>query len=97
MSDGKAERHAQCKRVEPELAVIQKERQMERHTGEPCAVKIASTVRRGVVGKVPARENSLATYPTVERTAEPVEGQYDCQETAATHGGLQVPGCAGGA
>ena len=31
----------------------------------------------------------------MERITEPVEGQNDGQETAATHGGLQVPGCAG--
>lgn len=31
------------------------------------------------------------------RTAEPVEGQTDGQETAAIHDGLQVPECAGGA
>ena len=51
-------------KVEPVLDVIQKERQMERHTGEPCAVKAASTVRRGAVGKVP-KGNSLAAYPTI--------------------------------
>lgn len=35
-------------------------------TGEPCAVKVASTVRRGVVGKVsPQGDNSLAAYSTV--------------------------------
>lgn len=37
-------------------------------TGEPCAVKVASTVRREVVGKVfdikNILNNSLASYPT---------------------------------
>ncbi len=33
-------------------------------TGEPYSVKAGSTVRRGVVGKVPLDGNSLATYPT---------------------------------
>jgi len=34
--------------------------------GEPCAVKVASTVRRGAVGKAFsfARSSSLAAYPT---------------------------------
>ena len=41
-----------------------KMRYLEEHTGEPCAVKAASTVRRGVVGKVP-KGNSLAAYPTM--------------------------------
>ena len=41
---------------------------MERHTGEPCAVKAASTVRRGAVGKVP-KGNSLAAYPTKRQQA----------------------------
>ena len=35
-------------KVEPVIDVIRKERYMERHTGEPCAVKVASTVRRGL-------------------------------------------------
>ena len=76
-------------KVEPVLDVIQKERQMERHTGEPCAEKVASTVRREAVGKVP-KGNSLAANSTMERTAKPGEGQNDGQETAAIHGGLQV-------
>ena len=46
---------------------------MERHTGEPCAVKAASTVRRGAVGKVP-KGNSLVAYPTMEQVTKPVEG-----------------------
>ena len=46
---------------------------MERHTGEPCAVKAASTVRRGAVGKVP-KGNSLAAYPTIEQLSKHVEG-----------------------
>ena len=35
-------------------------------TGEPCAMKVASTVLRGTVGKVPCvlHGNSLAVYPT---------------------------------
>jgi hypothetical protein len=33
-------------------------------TGEPCAVKVACTVRGRVVGKVPHDGNSLATYST---------------------------------
>jgi len=32
----------------------------------------------------------------MERTAQPVEGQNDGQETAATRGGLQVSGRAAG-
>src|SRR4030095_6240640 len=38
----------------------------QQRTGEPCAVKIARTVRWGVVGKVPQKNcgNSLAAYPT---------------------------------
>ena len=83
-------------KVEPVLDVIHQERQMERHTGEPCAVKVASTVRKGAVGKVP-KGNSLASYPTMEQFTEPVEGQNDGQETAATLGGLQVSDCAGSA
>ena len=67
---------------------------MERHTGEPCAVKVASTVRRGAVGIVP-KGNSLAAYPTMEQVTEPVEGQFDGQETAAALGSLQVSDCAG--
>ena len=62
---------------------------MERHTGEPCAEKVASTARREAVGKVP-KGNSLAANSTMERTAKPGEGQNDGQETAAIHGGLQV-------
>ena len=38
------------------------------NTGEPCAMKVARTVRRRTVGKVPPQGgNSLAVYPT-ERT-----------------------------
>ncbi len=33
----------------------------------------------------------------MEQFTEPVGGQNDGQETAATHGNLQVPGCAEGA
>ena len=33
----------------------------------------------------------------MEQVTQPVEGQNDGQETAATHDGLQVPGCAGSA
>ena len=31
----------------------------------------------------------------MEQVTKPVEGQYNGQETTATHGGLEVPGCAG--
>ena len=34
-------------------------------TGEPCAVKVARTVRGRVVGKVSRDGNSLATYSTL--------------------------------
>ena len=83
-------------KVENVLEVIQKERYMARHTGEPCAVKAASTVRRGAVGKVP-KGNSLAAYPTIEQITKPLEGQYVGQETAATHGCPQVPSGTGSA
>ena len=40
------------------------------NTGEPCAMKVARTVRRRTVGKVPPQGgNSLAVYPT-ERTRQ---------------------------
>ena len=58
---------------------------MERHTGEPCAVKAASTVRRGAVGKVP-KGNSLAAYPTIEHIARHVKGQFSGHKTTAAHG-----------
>ena len=61
---------------------------MERHTGEPFALKVASMVRRGAVGKVP-KGNSLSAYPKMERIAQPVERQHDGQETAARRRGLQ--------
>ena len=54
---------------------------MERHTGEPCAVKAASTVRRGAVGKVP-KGNSLAVYPTINQFTEQVQGQISGCEAA---------------
>ena len=38
-------------------------------TGEPCAVKVARTVRGRVVGKV-LKGNSLATYPTPKSAAQ---------------------------
>ena len=63
---------------------------MERHTGEPCAVKAASTVRRGAVGKGP-KGNSLAAYPTMEQFTKHVEGQNYGQDTSVTHSSLQVP------
>ena len=44
-------------------------------------MKVASTVRRGAVGKVP-KGNSLAAYPTMEQFTKPVEGQNDGQDTA---------------
>ena len=40
--------------------------QLETHSREPCAVKVASTVRRGGVGKVPYG-NSPAPYPTLTK------------------------------
>ena len=63
----------------------------------PCAVESRKPrFRRGAAGKVP-KGNSLAVYPTMEQYTKPVEGQHDGQETAATHGGLQVSGCFGSA
>lgn len=57
-------------------------------------MKVASTVRRGAVGKVP-KGNSLAAYPTMEQVTKHVEGQFNGQKTTSTQGRLQVPGCAG--
>lgn len=54
---------------------------MERRTGEPCAVKAASTVPRGAVGEVP-KGNSLAAYPTMEQVTQPGEGQTACSRAA---------------
>ena len=61
---------------------------MERHTGEPCAVKVARTVRRGAVGKVP-KGNSLAAYPTLEgsKTVESRFSRHRIAPYGAVHSG----------
>ena len=75
-------------KVEPVLDVIQKERQMERHTGEPCAVKAASTVRRGAVGKV--QKQLACCYPQWSRTAS-MWRAASWSKNDTTHSGLQAP------
>jgi len=52
------------------------------NTGEPCAMKVARTVRRRTVGKVPTDSvgNSLAVYPTanIRRALQIADAMAPC-------------------
>jgi hypothetical protein len=61
-------------------------------TGEPCAVKAASTVRGGVVGNVPSG-NALATYSTTTSRTTPDLAEKSKGEHSMAAKRLNAKGC----